>query len=245
MIELINFSKKYGEIYAVNNFSYKFEKGIITGIIGPNGAGKTTLLKALAARHFATVGDIFITSSKYNCSYEIRDNLELTKKIIGFVEEIPIFPEEFTVNEFLKFLVDIYGVSESKLEEIIESCSLEDVLYKKIKIISKGYKERLNFARALLSDSEILILDEPSSGLDPNQIILMRNFIKTLSKNKTIILSTHLMQEAYSLCDKIIIMNQGNMLISGTIEYICSKTNTKNLEEAFLMLTENKDVMNE
>jgi ABC-2 type transport system ATP-binding protein len=241
MIELVNFSKNYSHYKAVKNLSYKFEKGLITGILGPNGAGKTTLLKALTARHFASEGKVLLESQKYGKIIDAQENPEAVRDITGFVEETPSIPEEYTVLEYLGFICSLHNCSKKNIEKTIELCSLDEVKNKKIRTLSKGYKERVNFAQALVYDSEVLVLDEPASGLDPSQIVKMRSLVKELSKNHTIILSTHLMQEAISLCDRVIILNHGKALISGTIDQICSKTECSSLEEAFFKLTSSHD----
>lgn len=240
MVELKNFTKKYNGFLAADNISCSFEKNLITGILGPNGAGKTTILKAVSGRHFPTDGHIFIDSQKYG-KIESCEEPAKVRNITGFVEELPQLPEDYTVKEYLCEVCDLHSAYKKNVLEAEKLFSLEEVFLKKIKELSKGFRERVNFAQAFVYNPEILILDEPASGLDPAQIVNMRKTVKKLAENHTIILSTHLMQEAESLCDKIIILNHGKVLIAGTIDSITGETKTKNLEEAFFHLVKKSD----
>ena len=232
MIELQNFSKEYDSFKAVSNLSYTFEKGTITGILGPNGAGKTTILKALTGRHFASEGKVIFSET-----IDAAQAPEKIRNLTGFVEETASLPGEYTVKEYITFVAELHGCNQAAVENVIKKCSLEEYKNKKINSLSKGYKERVNFAQALVYNPEILILDEPASGLDPQQIVNMRALVKDLSKDHTIILSTHLMQEVEALCEKVLIINHGKLLAQGTKDEIVKNTVTKNLEEAFFKLT--------
>ena len=232
MIELKNFSKEYDSFKAVSNLSYTFEKGTITGILGPNGAGKTTILKALTGRHFASEGKVIFSET-----IDASKAPEKIRNLTGFVEETASLPGEYTVKEYITFVAKLHGCNQAAVENVIKKCSLEEYKNKKINSLSKGYKERVNFAQALVYNPEILILDEPASGLDPQQIVNMRALVKNLSKDHTIILSTHLMQEVDALCEKVLIINHGKLLAQGTKDEIVKNTVTKNLEEAFFKLT--------
>ena len=232
MIELKNFSKEYDSFKAVSNLSYTFEKGTITGILGPNGAGKTTILKALTGRHFASEGKVIFSET-----IDAAQAPEKIRNLTGFVEETASLPGEYTVKEYITFVAELHGCNKAAVENVIKKCSLEEYKNKKINSLSKGYKERVNFAQALVYNPEILILDEPASGLDPQQIVNMRALVKDLSKDHTIILSTHLMQEVDALCEKVLIINHGKLLAQGTKDEIVKNTVTKNLEEAFFKLT--------
>ena len=232
MIELKNFSKEYDSFKAVSNLSYTFEKGTITGILGPNGAGKTTILKALTGRHFASEGKVIFSET-----IDAAQAPEKIRNLTGFVEETASLPGEYTVKEYITFVAELHGCNQAAVENVIKKCSLEEYKHKKINSLSKGYKERVNFAQALVYNPEILILDEPASGLDPQQIVNMRALVKDLSKDHTIILSTHLMQEVDALCEKVLIINHGKLLAQGTKDEIVKNTVTKNLEEAFFKLT--------
>ena len=232
MIELKNFSKEYDSFKAVSNLSYTFEKGTITGILGPNGAGKTTILKALTGRHFASEGKVIFSET-----IDAAQAPEKIRNLTGFVEETASLPGEYTVKEYITFVAELHGCNQEAVENVIKKGTLEEYKNKKINSLSKGYKERVNFAQALVYNPEILILDEPASGLDPQQIVNMRALVKDLSKDHTIILSTHLMQEVEALCEKVLIINHGKLLAQGTKDEIVKNTVTKNLEEAFFKLT--------
>ncbi len=238
MIKLENFTKVYGNFTALDKINCTFEDNLITGILGPNGAGKTTLLKAICGRHCASDGKILVTTNQ-GAEIDASEEIQKIRNLTGFVQEAAEFPGEYTVKEFLTLVCELHNSPKENIEECIKLFSLNDVLYKKTGTLSKGYKERLNFAQAFVYKPEILVLDEPASGLDPQQIINMRQTVKLLAKTHTIILSTHIMQEAESLCDKIIILNHGKILDSGTIEEILLKTKCSKLEEAFFKLIRN------
>ena len=239
MVSLVDFTKAYNSSVAVDKVNMNFEKGKITGILGPNGAGKTTILKAICARHFATKGKVLV--NEINAS----DDSEEIKKITGFVEESAVLNSSLTVLEYLNFKAELYKVPEEKINSTVNLCSLEEVINKKVKNLSKGYMERVNFASALIYDPEVLILDEPATGLDPAQIIKMRSLVKKLASSKTIILSTHLMQEAEALCDKIFVLNRGKVLAEGSIEEICRQTGCPDLEKSYFKLIESDGGSNE
>ncbi|MBP5284051.1 MAG: ABC transporter ATP-binding protein, partial [Treponema sp.] len=203
MIELENFTKKYGSKTVVSGINMTCRKGLITGILGPNGAGKTTILKAVTARHFATSGNVRINGT------DCQDDFIKVRSLTGFVTENPSFPEEYKVFEYLEQVMTLHESPRKNLEKVRELCSLDDVWENRISTLSKGYRERLNFAQCLIYEPQILVLDEPASGLDPNQILKMRSLVKSLKKDHTILLSTHLMQEVESLCDYIYIISGG------------------------------------
>lgn len=232
MIELHSVSKTYkGSLHpAVKDVSAVIEDSRVTGLLGPNGAGKTTLLKAILGIHHPDSGSITVNGRPVT-----EDNSGIAR-ITGFVSENARFPENYLVSELLWEQARIRNMKQAAIKSAIERFSLEDVLSSKIKTLSKGYRQRLSFALAILHDPEILILDEPVSGLDPLQIVEMRKYINTLSKTKTILLSTHLMQEAESLCSDIIILHKGSVIAAGTSETICASAGTRTLEDAFVSL---------
>ena len=234
------------------------EKGCITGILGLNGAGKTTILKAITARHFATSGSVLVEG------IEAGENAEQVRNLTGFVEEEPKLPGEYTVEEYLNMVANLHGLETQMHADkrrltgdenisasicvnprLIESLSLTELLPKKIKTLSKGQRQRVNFAQALIYNPSVLVLDEPASGLDPAQIINMRSLVKSLKADHTILLSTHLMQEVDSLCDKVYILHEGKIAASGRPDEIASQFNCKNLEEAFFKITSVSDIVGE
>lgn len=237
-IKITNFTKTFGEHIAVKNFSMECRKGYITGILGPNGAGKTTILKAICARHFATKGKVLVEGTDCTVSPQKIRN------ITGFVTETTDFPEEYYVKDFLAMTMELHSQlncndsnSIEFIKNLVGQLSLKEILDKKIKHLSKGQKERVNFAQALIYDPTVLVLDEPASGLDPNQIQKMRKTVQSLKENRTIVLSTHLMQEVEALCDYVYIINKGECVADGTISDILENTGSKTLDEAFLFLT--------
>lgn len=234
-LEALNISKVYSKLPVVENFSIKCEEGKIVGILGPNGAGKTTILKALSGRHAPTSGKIIINGMSF------ENSPEFLKHYVGFVSEEPVFPSKVMVCDYLKMILDLHDVKSSSeyknfQSELMEKLSINEIINKKIYQLSKGQKQRLNFAQALIFNPKILILDEPASGLDPVQILKMREFVKSLKINHSILLSTHLMQEVDALCDEVYIINKGKCMAQGRPEDICNKSNSNNLEEAFLKI---------
>mgnify|MGYP002623733528 FL=1 len=233
MIELIDFSKTYGNKTAVDNVTLTVKQGEIAALLGENGAGKTTILKALCALHKATSGTVRI------CGKESATEI---KEIVGYVPEQPILYDDFTVNEMLFFTGEMRGMREKALseamEKVIVDCKLESVINKKIATLSKGFKQRVSFATALIHSPKVLVLDEVTSGLDPAQIKQMRELIKRLSKTKTVLLSTHLMQEVDALAKTVFILKQGKLIAQGSAESIIRETKTTSLEEAFIALNQ-------
>jgi ABC-2 type transport system ATP-binding protein len=246
MIELQNFSKTYfstRKSFCVHDISLKVEKGHIAGLLGPNGSGKTTIIKALCAVHYPQKGKILLDG------LDSSENPEVFPNHFGYVPENSILPSDLTVTEFLEYCGKLHCLEgkdlQNAIKRVCEQCSLSKVLDRKIKKLSKGFQQRLSFAQALIHDPENLILDEPVSGLDPSQIIQMRNLIKKLSENKAILMSTHLLQEVYSLCTEIYIMNNGNLVAAGTESQIIEQNGAKNLEEAFIKLTSTENIEEE
>lgn len=241
MIELIDFSKSYShnKKIIVQNISLKAEKGSVTGLLGLNGAGKTTIIKALCALHFADSGKIIVSSS--GRKYDAEKDIEAVKKSIGYVPEQPELPGFLTVKEYLLFVQELYDVrrEERKIffEKTVAECMLESVLEKKIRTLSKGFKQRVCLAAALIHEPENLILDEPVNGLDPAQIIQFRKIIKHAAETKTVLLSTHLMQEVQAVCSKIYIISDGKISAEGTAGQIMAFTGTASIEDAFLKIT--------
>lgn len=245
MIELVNFTKEYKSVFnqkktAVQNVSFTAKANSITGLLGPNGAGKTTIIKAICSIHYPTSGNVFVYDTD-GTKYSTSDDIEKAKRLIGYVSENPHLYRSFSVIEYLKMTQEIWNCKdENDLQKVIKMFGLKDVLKQKISTLSKGYCQRVSFASALIHNPKILILDEPASGLDPNQIIETRNIIKELSKTKTVLLSTHIMSEAENLCDNVVIMCEGKLLACDSVENIKKSTKAQNLEQAYINLTKQK-----
>ncbi len=215
-IEVRNLTKFYGKQKALDNVSFTIEKGSITGFLGPNGAGKSTTMKIITGFISKTEGQVLVNG------LDIDDHELEVQKMIGYLaENNPLYLDMF-VREYLTFVARIYKVGniKQKVDEIIELTGLTPEQNKKIGELSKGFKQRVGLAQALIHDPEILILDEPTSGLDPNQIIEIRNLIKNVGKEKTVMLSTHIMQEVEAICDNVIIINKGRIIANDTVENI-------------------------
>lgn len=232
-ISVNQLTKTYGSQTAVNNISFSIEKGQILGFLGPNGAGKSTTMKILAGYISSTSGEAQLDSDVITV-----DSL-ITKSKIGYLpEHNPLYLEMY-VTEYLSFVGGMFGlkgtVLKEKVAKVIEMVGLMPEKHKKIEQLSKGYRQRVGLAQALIHDPEVLILDEPTTGLDPNQLVEIRKLIKDVGKNKTIILSTHIMQEVEAICDRVIIINKGNLVADDTLENL--KKDGGTLEEIFRKLT--------
>lgn len=244
MIEIQNLTKSYSKnVFAVKDVSLKCERGI-TGLIGLNGAGKSTILKCCTSFFYPTSGKVLLSDGE-GMFFDSEENSPAAKRNTGYVPEISFLPKKLTVRELLKSAMQIFEVPENKKEEYfsqaVKSCFLEDVLDKKIGTLSKGYVQRTLLANAIIHRPENLILDEASSALDPSQIIHFRNLVKEYSKNHTVLISTHIMQEVSALCDKIYVIREGRIAACGTENEILEKTETSSLEKAFLVLNDIKN----
>lgn len=228
-LQITNLTKKFGEQTALNNINLSIEKNEIVGLLGPNGAGKSTLMKSITGVVKIDEGEILFNDK------DITQYLIESKKNIGFLpENNPLYQEMF-VKEYLNFVADIHKIPSERIDEVIELVGITPEKSKKISQLSKGYKQRVGLAQAILHQPDLLILDEPTNGLDPNQIIEIRNVIKEIGKEKTIILSTHIMQEVEALCSRVILIHKGNILQDTSIEEF--KGRYSNLEEAFQSYT--------
>ena len=206
-IQLTSVTKTYGKQKAVNNISFSAEKGEIVGFLGPNGAGKSTTMKILTGYIQPTEGSVTVNDIDV-----ISNSLE-TRKSIGYLpEHNPLYLDMY-VKEYLLFHADVHQIKNYDLEEIINKVGLEKEAHKKINQLSKGYRQRVGLAAAILHNPDVLILDEPTTGLDPNQLVEIRSLIKELGTNKTVLLSTHIMQEVEAICDRVIIINNGEIVI--------------------------------
>lgn len=207
-VEVRNLLKEYGEQKAVNNISFSIPKAEIVGFLGPNGAGKSTTMKILTGYLQPTSGDAFV------CGMNVADHPLEVKKKIGYLPEFNALYYDMYVREYLGFVAEVHKVTsrKEKIEEVISLTGLPTEAGKKIGQLSKGYKQRVGLAAALIHDPEVLILDEPTSGLDPNQIVEIREVIRQQGKNKTVLFSSHILQEVEAICDRVIIINKGNLV---------------------------------
>ena len=207
-IEVKNVYKYFGEQAAVKDISFSVKKGEIVGFLGPNGAGKSTTMRMITGFLPVSSGEIYVSGLKVGI-----DNLKTQQKIGYLPENNPLYVDMY-VKEYLEFVGRIYKVSnlKSRITEMIEAVGLELEQHKKIGALSKGYRQRVGLAQAIIHDPEVLILDEPTSGLDPNQLVEIRELIKSIGKEKTLMLSTHIMQEAEAICDKIVIISKGEIV---------------------------------
>ena len=223
-IEVKNLLKVYGEQKAVNDISFKVGKGEIVGFLGPNGAGKSTTMKIITGYLEKTSGDAFV------CGMNVADQPLETKKKIGYLPELNALYYDMYVREYLAFVAELHKIKsqKSKIESVIELTGLTIESKKKIGQLSKGYKQRVGLAAALIHDPEVLILDEPTSGLDPNQIIEIREVIKKQGKDKTVLFSSHILQEVEAICDRVIIINKGELVADDKLSILRQRSSSSN-----------------
>src|SRR5688572_31299961 len=217
-LRLQNLTKIYGSQKAVNDISFEIKAGEIVGFLGPNGAGKSTTMKIATCYLPPTSGEVWVGG------FNVVERPMEVKKITGYLpEHNPLYLDLF-VHEYLRFVGKLYGLSGQRLKdrvkEIIDLCGLGPEQNKKIEALSQGYLQRVGLAQALIHDPKILILDEPTSGLDPNQLVEIRKLIKTISQEKTVLFSTHIMQEVQALCDRVIVINKGEIVADDTLDRI-------------------------
>jgi len=205
-IEVVGISKLYGKQKALNNISFKVNKPEIVGFLGPNGAGKSTMMKILTTYIQPSEGTAQVNG------HDISTKTQQVQQSVGYLPEHNPLYLDLYVKEYLKFNAAIYKVDKNRIEDVIEITGLTPEKHKKIGQLSKGYRQRVGLANALLHDPEVLILDEPTTGLDPNQLVEVRNLIKSIGKTKTVFLSTHIMQEVEAMCDRVIIINKGEIV---------------------------------
>ena len=245
-IEVSGVSKLYGSQKALNNISFTVKKPEIVGFLGPNGAGKSTMMKILTTFINASEGDIKVNA------FDIYKNPKDVQKSIGYLpENNPLYLDMY-VKEYLAFNAQFYNVSKARIQEVIALTGLTPESHKKVGQLSKGYRQRVGLACALLHDPEVLILDEPTTGLDPNQLVDIRHLIKTIGQTKTVFLSTHIMQEVEAMCDRVIIINKGEIVADKKLQELRdNKQQTVivefdyRVEEAFLKaLPKVKNVVN-
>ena len=218
-ITINNLTKIYGTQKAVDDISFTIDKGEIVGFLGPNGAGKSTTMKMITGYLPASEGSATV------CGIDVDKNSNETKKKIGYLPEANPLYYDMYVREYLDFITNVHQVKnkKDKIEEVIKTVGLTVEANKKVGQLSKGYKQRVGLAAALIHDPEVLILDEPTSGLDPNQIVEIREVIKKLGENKTVLFSTHILQEVQAICDRVIIINQGKIVADDKLSNITGK----------------------
>lgn len=234
-LEVKSLCKQFADICAVDMVSFSAHKGEVIALLGPNGAGKTTLMNMLAGFLAPDSGEVFINKEN------IKTAPIKAKQTLGFLAEGAPLYADMRVCDFLSYMADLKGLSrlnkEQSLQRVKDMAKIESVWTMRIENLSKGYQRRVAFAQSILSDPPVLLLDEPTDGLDPNQKEYLRQFIKKLGKNKTILISTHLLDDVSAMCNRILIMDHGCILIDGTLEEILKQTKSKSLESAFHKLT--------
>lgn len=221
MIQVENLRKKYGDNLVLDDISFNVKKGEVLGFLGPNGAGKTTTMRILTGLIAPDGGNVKVQN------LNILDNSLEIRKMLGYLpESVPLY-EDMKVFEYLKFMAEMRGVKKEqlidKIRKMTDICGLKKVIRQPITELSKGYRQRVGLAQAMINDPEILILDEPTTGLDPNQIAEIRNLIKKIGENKTVIFSTHILQEVTATCDRVVIINNGKIVAQGTPSELTAK----------------------
>ena len=233
-VKVEQLTKVYGEQVAVDHISFEIKKGEIVGFLGPNGAGKSTTMKILPGYIPATSGMATVAG------FDVTDEHQNVQKRIGYLPESNPLYFDMYIREYLEFLAGVHQLGahgKQRIQEVIEQTGLRVEEKKKIGALSKGYKQRVGLAQAMLHNPEVLILDEPTSGLDPNQIVEIRDLIKNFGQSKTVILSTHIMQEVEAMCDRVIIINKGKLVADDTLKNLQAAHPQQSLEDIFRALT--------
>ncbi len=226
-IEVVNISKSYGTQKALDAVSFSVNKGEIVGFLGPNGAGKSTLMKILTTYISADEGTAVVNG------FDVISNQKAVQLSVGYLPEHNPLYLDLYVREYLAFNADVYKVAKSRINDVIELTGLLSESHKKIGQLSKGYRQRVGLANALLHNPDVLILDEPTTGLDPNQLVEIRNVIKNVGKDKTVFLSTHIMQEVEAICDRVIIINNGKIVTDKKLDKLISADKEQVIEVEF------------
>lgn len=235
MIKIRDLTKYYGDLCAVNKVSFDVKKGEILALLGPNGAGKTTIYRILTGYLKPTSGRIEVMD------YNIYDHIMEIKNKIGYLPEAAPIYKDMLVYDYLDFVADIRKIEKQEkmehIKELGDLCGLNEVMHMNIDELSKGYRQRVGVAHALMGDPDILVLDEPTAGLDPNQIVETREIIKRIGKKKTIIYSTHILSEAEATCDRIVIIDKGKKVADDTLEGMRESLKEESFEDIFMKLT--------
>jgi ABC-2 type transport system ATP-binding protein len=216
MIEIENLTKYYGELCALDDISFQIKRGEVLGLLGPNGAGKTTTMRILTCFLNPTSGTIKVKN------FEVNQNPQEIKSLMGYLpESAPLYPD-MLVYDYLVYTADIRRMDSqnkpSRIQELADICGINEVMHQPVGELSRGYKQRVGLAQAMMGNPEILVLDEPTSGLDPNQIVEIREIIKEIGKEKTVILSTHILSEAEATCDRVVIINKGKKVADSSVQ---------------------------
>ncbi|MBP6072052.1 MAG: gliding motility-associated ABC transporter ATP-binding subunit GldA, partial [Flavobacterium sp.] len=226
-IEVTAISKSYGSQKALDNISFSVKKGEIVGFLGPNGAGKSTLMKILTTYISADQGTALVNG------FDVATQAKDVQLSVGYLAEHNPLYLDLYIKEFLAFNADVYQVDKSRIQEVITMTGLTPEQHKKIGQLSKGYRQRVGLAAALLHNPDVLILDEPTTGLDPNQLVEIRELIRNIGKNKTVFLSTHIMQEVEAICDRVIIINEGKIVTDKKLDKILTEETIQIIEVEF------------
>jgi ABC-2 type transport system ATP-binding protein len=234
VISVSGLTKRYHRTEAILNLNFKVNKGEIVGFLGPNGAGKTTTMRILAGALPASSGNVVIAGC------DIFERPIQAKRKVGYLPEHPPLYDELDVSSYLRFVARLKEVKrkriKAEMQRVIETCGLESVVGRLIADLSKGFRQRLGLAQALIGDPEVLVLDEPTVGLDPNQMVAIRSVIQSLAKNHTVILSTHILPEVVQLCHRVVIIHQGRIVANDSVDKLTSEN--RSLEQSFLALTQ-------
>ena len=240
MLEVKSVSKNFGDLQAVKNVSFKAERGEVLGFLGPNGAGKSTTMKIITGFLDATSGDAYI------CGKSIAETPLDAQRELGYMPENAPLYEDMFVCEFLEFVAKMREVEGGQVSErvnyVVQMCALEDVRFQKLETLSKGYKRRVSLAQALIHDPKVLILDEPTDGLDPNQKHDVRELIRKLAKNKCILISTHILEEVEEVCNRCIIIGKGEKLFEGAPGDLKAKSDKGRIQDVFRVITTGKAI---